>query len=149
MAEARLEAWALANLQHVMSQGNLAGKKAFMRAYKRQLFPRLGTSTAQTKWWTYRNVTRVTIWGRNHFCNNVNYFRVLEALGLGTPYYCVQGSHHPHFSNRLLLLLQFLPHEKVYIYPYFGLPLRGPFDRSVHLHLLIEGVYLPLFWFTP
>ena len=105
MDKARLEAWALANLQHVMRQVDLVGKKAFMGAYEQQLFPRLGTSTAQTKWWTYRNVTRVTIWGRDHFRNNINYFRVLEALGLGTPFYCVQGSHHPPFSSRLLLLL--------------------------------------------
>ena len=141
MAEARLEAWALANLQNVMSQVNLAGKVAFMRAYERQIFPRLGTSTAQTKWWTYRNVTRVTIWGRNHFRNNVNYFRVLEALGLGSPFYCVQGSQHPRFSRRLLLLLRYLPHKKVYIYPYFGLPLRGPFDRTIHLHLIGLQIY--------
>ena len=65
----------------------------------------------------------------------------MEAIGLGPSYYCVQGSFHPRFSSRLLLLLQYLPPHKVYIYPYFGLPLRGPFDNTVHLHLLGRQIY--------
>ena len=53
----------LRRMRHV----NIEAKRAFIARYERLLFPRPGTSIAQTKWWTYRNVTRVTIWGLDHF----------------------------------------------------------------------------------
>ena len=55
---------------------------------------------------------------------------VCEALGLGPQYYCILRSVHLGFAERVLLLIQFLPHHKMYFYPNFGLPLRGPFDQS-------------------
>ena len=134
-----------ADLQNLLSRTNLAGRRAFLEAYERQLFPRLGTSTAQTKWQSYRNITRVTLWGHEHFRNNVRWFRVLEALGLGPDYYCVQRTLHPHyadrFTTRLLLLLQFLPPHKIVLHPYYGLPLRGPFTNSVHLQLIGTEIF--------
>ena len=75
---------------------------------------------------TFRNVTRVTLWGHDHFRNNVRLFMVMEALDLGPTYYCVMRTFNPGFSERLFLLIQFLPHQKIYVYPYFGSPFRGP-----------------------
>ena len=37
---------------------------------------------------------------------------------------------YPRFDEQIFLLIQFLPHHKMYFYPNFGLPLRGPFDQS-------------------
>ena len=54
---------------------------------------------------------------------------VREALGLGPQYYCIMRSAHPGFTERVFLLIQFLPHRKMYFYPNFGLPLKGPFDQ--------------------
>ena len=54
---------------------------------------------------------------------------VCEALGLGPQYYCILHSVHLGFAKRVFLLIQFLPHQKMYFYPNFGLPLRGPFDQ--------------------
>ena len=145
MAAAAPGALAVANLQNLLSQTDLAGRRAFMEAYERHLFPRLGTSTAQTKWWTYRNITRVTLWGREHFRNNVRWFRVLEALGLGPDYFCVLRPFHPRyadrFTTRLLLLLQFLPSHKVVLHPYYGLPLSGRFINSVRLQLIGSEIF--------
>ena len=93
-----------------------------MAAYERYLFPQLGTSTAQTKWWTFCNVTRVTLWVHDHFQNNVRLFMVMEALDLGPTYYCVMRTFNPHFSGRL-----FLP---------------TPISSSS------EDICLPLLWFT-
>ena len=109
--------------------------------YERLLFPRLGTSTAQTKWWTYRNVTRVTIWGLDHFKNNVKLFMAMEALYLGPDYYCVLRTLSPIFSNHLFLLLMFLPHQKIYVHPYYGPPFGGPFDRTMRLSQIGAGIY--------
>ena len=55
---------------------------------------------------------------------------VCEALGLGPRYYCIMQSAHPRFAERVFLLIQFLPHHKMYFHPNFGLPLRGPLDQS-------------------
>ena len=55
---------------------------------------------------------------------------VCEALGLGPQYYCIMRYVHPGSAERVFLLIQFLPHHKMYFYPNFGLPLRGPFDQS-------------------
>ena len=41
-------------------------------------------------------------------------------------------SYHPGFAERVFLLMQFFPHAKMYLYPHFGLPLKGPFDQSPH-----------------
>ena len=76
----------LVNFLRRMRHANIEARRAFIARYKRLLFPRLGTSTAQTKWWTYRNVTRVTIWGLDHFKNNVRLFMAMEALDLGLDY---------------------------------------------------------------
>ena len=111
-------------------------KRAFVARHKCHLFPQLGTSTTQTKWWTFQNVTQVTLWGHDHFWNNVRLFMVMEALDLGPTYYCVMRTLNPGFLECLFLLLQFLPHQKICLYPDFGLPHRGPFDRSVRLSQL-------------
>ena len=55
---------------------------------------------------------------------------VREALGLGPQYYCIMRSVHPRFVERGFLLIQFLPHHKMYFYLKFGLPLGGTFDQS-------------------
>ena len=41
-------------------------------------------------------------------------------------------SFHPGFAERVFLLVKFLPHHKMYFYPKFGFPLRGPLDQSPH-----------------
>ena len=53
-----------------------------------------------------------------------------EALGFGSQYYCIMRSVHPRFAERVFLLIQFLPHHKMYFYPNFRLPLKGLFDQS-------------------
>ena len=55
---------------------------------------------------------------------------VCEALGLGPQYFCIMPSVHPRFAEQVFLLIQFLPHRKMYFFPNFGLSLRGPFDQS-------------------
>ena len=43
---------------------------------------------------------------------------------------CIMRSSHLGFAKQFFLLIQFLPHHKMYFYPNFGLSLRGPFDQS-------------------
>ena len=65
----------------------------------------------------------------------------MEALDLGPTYYCVLRNFSPIFSNRLFLLLMFLPHQKIYVYPYIGPPFGGPFDKFVCLSQIGAGIY--------
>ena len=67
MAAAGRRALAMANFLQDLRQASVAARRAFVASYERHLFPHLGTSTAQTKWWTFGNVTRVTLWGHDHF----------------------------------------------------------------------------------
>ena len=130
-----------------LRQASVEARRAFVARYERHLFPHLGTSSAQTKWWTYGNVTRVTLWGCDHFRNNVRLFMVMEALDLGLDYYCVMRTFNQGFIDRLLVLLVFLTHHKVYVYPYYGAPFRGPFERTTCLRRLSADIHrcrLPL-----
>ena len=111
---------------------NEAAQRRFLESYKRTLFLELGTSVGQTAWRTYRNIMRVTLWGRDHFRNKVRLAMAAEALGLGPQFYCVMQMSNRGFFERLFLLLQFLPHQKIYLHPHFGLRLSGPFNRSLY-----------------
>ena len=92
------------------------------------------TSTTQTKWWTYHNVTRVIIWDLDYFKNNVRLFMAMKALDLGLDYYCVLIRNlSPIFSNFLFLFLMFLPYQKICVHSYYGPPFGGPFDKTVFL----------------
>ena len=65
----------------------------------------------------------------------------MEALDLGPNYYSVLRNLSPIFSNRLFLLLMFLPHQKICVHPYYGPPFGGPFDRTVCLSQIGAGIY--------
>ena len=115
-----------------LQQASKRVRRSFVENYERLLFPRLGTSTSQTPWKTFRGITRVTLWGRDHFRNNIRLAMVQEAMNLGSRRYCVMRTTCRGFSQRVFLLVQFIPHEKICFYPHFELPLGGPFNFSRH-----------------
>ena len=137
----------IASFLQDLCQASVEARRASVTRYEHNLSPHLGTSSAQTKWWTFSNVTHVTLWGRDHFWNNVKLFMVMQDFDLGPNYYCVMRTFNQGFPNLLFLILVFLPHQKIYVYPYYGAPFRGPFDRFVHLRRLsvdIHHCHLPL-----
>ena len=54
-----------------LQQTNEEIRRAFAERYERRLFPLPRLTTARTKWRSHCNIVRVTIWGRDHFWNNV------------------------------------------------------------------------------
>ena len=132
----------LVNFLQRLRCASIEARRAFITGYKRLLFPRLGTFNAQTRWWTYQNVTRVTIWGCDHFPNNVTLFMAMESLDLVLAYYCILRNFNTMFSSYFFMLLMFLPHQKIYVYPYYGPPFRGPFARTMRLSQIDAGIYL-------
>ena len=115
-------------LSHLVD-ANEATKRAFIERYKQSLFPNLGTSSGQTIWKTYRNITRITLWGRDHFRNNIRLAMAAEALGLGPDTYCMERNNCRGLSERIFLLMWFLPPHKLCFDSIFGLDLNGPFNR--------------------
>ena len=83
---------------------------------------------------------QITVWGREHFCNNVCLFSVIEALDLGPDYYCVERAVNRVFNDRLFLLTRFLPDSKICLYNTFSLPLKGPFERSDRAKQIGEAI---------
>ena len=75
-----------------LQQTNEETRRAFAERYERRLFPLPQITTAQTMWRSHRNIVRVTLWGRDHFRNNVHAAMVCEALGLGPQYDAVLPS---------------------------------------------------------
>ena len=64
-------------------------KKAFLSVLSYQIFPRQGSTGAQTKWVSMGSITRVTVWGQEHFLNNLRLAMVCENLGMGPQHYCI------------------------------------------------------------
>ena len=54
-----------------LQQTNEETRRAFAERYERRLFSLPQLTTAQTKWRSHRNIVRVTLWGRDHFWNNI------------------------------------------------------------------------------
>ena len=109
-------------------------KREVLEYYARHLFPHPGTSVDQTRWWTQYGITRVTLWGKRPLRNNIRLALFAEALGLGPRLYCIMRTGTLGFSEGVYLLAQFLPHEKICLYPFWSTPLGGPFERSPKAH---------------
>ena len=82
----------------------------FMMGVTSAVFPRQGVNGAQTKWITRGDVTRITLWGRQHLLNNLQVAIVKEAMGFGAKHYCIMASWDPYFKSKLLLLMRVVGH---------------------------------------
>lgn len=120
-------------------------RRAFVVLMSRLIFPMQGYSGDQIKWTTKATITRVTVWGERHFLNNLRLAMIREALGLGPNHYCIIRSGAPNFSNKVFLMMKYLPPEKLSIRP-LGPPLQGPFlnPRRVAIGQEISQRVIPL-----
>ena len=116
-------------LDHVMASSK-AEKRAFVRLMTPLIFPQEGTIGSQCRWLTSRSVARVTVWGRPHFLNNLRLAVIREVVGLGSHHYCIIRLKLPNFVSKVLLLMRYLPREKLSIRPRQP-PLEGPFLKPL------------------
>ena len=117
---------ALARISDHVMASNKAEKRAFVRLMTRLIFPQEGTIGSQCRWLTSWSVARMTIWGRPHLLNNLRLAVIREAVGLGSHHYCIIRLKVPNFVSKVLLLMRYLPREKLSIRPRQP-PLEGPF----------------------
>ena len=69
------------------------------------------------------------MWNEDHLISNIKYAMVMETLGLGPYRYCILSNVMPHFESKVMLLMTYLPRQKLCFYPrLYGLD--GPFQRA-------------------
>lgn len=97
--------------------------------YSQLIFPREGDAWKNDQWTTAWGVTFVTMWDDEHLMKNIKHAMLAEMMNIGPMKYCVVTNVMPNFTSKLMLLLMYLPHKKICLYPplYF---LDGPFLRS-------------------
>ena len=92
-------------------------KQEMSNLYTRLIFPNLGNSWSNVQWTTHGGVTYVTMWDNEHLLKNIKYAMMMEMLGLGPYKYCIVSNIMPRFESKLMLLMSYLPMEKMCFYP--------------------------------
>lgn len=109
-------------------------KKELSDLYRRLIFPDLGWSWQETMWTTRGAITIVTMWDDDHLLRNIRLAMIKEQMLMGPKRYCVLMNWMPDLESRMLLLMNYLPHQKMFLHPNFEL-IRGPFLRSPWLEI--------------
>ena len=69
------------------------------------------------------------MWDEDNMLKNIQFAMIKEMMGLGIMKYCIVYSEMPYFFSRLLILINYLPQNKMCFYPprfFFD----APFDHS-------------------
>ena len=104
-------------------------KEELYNLYTRLIFPRQNHTWDDIKWTNFWDVTFVTMWSHKHLLQNLKLAMIQEHMGIGPSKYCIVNNWMPEFENNLLLLINYLPHQKMCFFPP-QFPLEGPFSRS-------------------
>lgn len=113
--------------QH-LEGSSYASRLDYYRLLREKIFPRRGWVWEHENWDSYRGVTAATVFGNNHLLKNLSLAILGEMLGLGPEKYCIIDSDIPDFESRLLLVLRYLPLQKICLYPP-RTTLGGPFSQ--------------------
>ena len=112
-------------------------KETLSRLYFQRIFPeRKNTWSMEpdfgwniVKWTTIDEVTFLTMWDEEHFLSNIRFTMIQELMKTRPAKYCIINSQVPNFESKILLLTNYLPHDKMCFYPPKN-DLDGPFLRS-------------------
>ena len=69
------------------------------------------------KWTTIGEVTFVTMWDEEHLLSNICFAMIPQLMKTRPAKYCIINRQVPNFESKLLLLTNYLPHEKMCFYP--------------------------------
>ena len=117
MAWALKEEEAMYVLRFHMGVMKFDKKKELSDLYCCLIFPRQGDSWNDVKWTTQWGVTFVTMLGKEHLLKNIPLAMIQEMMGMGPIKYCIINNAMPNFEENLLLLMNYLPHQKMCFYP--------------------------------
>ena len=97
--------------------------------YTRLIFPRQNCTWDDIKWTNVWGITFVTTWSHEHLLWNLQLAMIQEHMGIGPMKYCIVNNWMPEFESNLLLLINYLSHQKMCFFPP-RFPLAGPFLNS-------------------
>ena len=104
-------------------------KEELCNLYTRLIFPRQNHTWDDIKWTNIWGITFVTMWSHVHLLPNLKLAMIQEHMGIGPTKYCIVNNWMPEFESNLLLLINYLPHQKMCFFPP-QFPLAGPFLHS-------------------
>ena len=115
-------------VQHmrVMDDGS---KEDLCDLYTCLIFPRQNHTWDDVKWTSLWGITFVTMWSHEHLLWNLCLAMIREHMGIGPMKYCIVNNWMPEFESNLLLLINYLPHQKMCFFPPWS-HLEEPFSRS-------------------
>ena len=134
MAWASKEEEVLYHLGQHMGVMPIEKKRELSDLYTRLIFPRQNHTWGDVKWTTLWGVTLVTMWDDDHLLKNIQFAMLQEQMMIGPKKYCILTNWMPNFESRLLLLIKYLPHEKMCFFPP-RFDLAGPFLHSPWLEI--------------
>ena len=73
-----------------------------------------------------KTMTCIRTYGYVYLYCNLRIAMIKEGLGIGPERYCIAFNRSPTFYSKLKLLICYLPHEKMFLYP-SNARLEGPF----------------------
>ena len=73
----------------------------------------LGFGWNFAKWTTICEVTFVAMWDEEHLLINIRFAVIQELMKIGPTKYYIINSQAPNFESKLLILINYLPHEKM------------------------------------
>ena len=102
--------------------------------YTHLIFPHMNDTWSDVHWTTLWGVTFVTMWDEEHLLKNIQFAMLQEQMRIGARKYCILTIWMPNFESQLLLLIKYLPHQKMCFFPP-RFDLVGPFLHSPWLEI--------------
>ena len=104
-------------VQHMRVMDN-ESKEDLCNLYTRLIFPRQNHTWDDVKWTSLWGITFVIMWSHKHLLQNLCLLAMIqEHMGIGPTKYCIVNNWMPKFESNLLLLINYLPHQKMRFFP--------------------------------
>ena len=101
-----------------MTQMSSMRKDILIKYYSKLFFKESSHDNwSNIRWPTSHGITFVTMWDEEHLYNNIRLCMMKQLMGKGPTRYCIMNNRMPNLAARLLLLILFLPHQKMSFYP--------------------------------
>ena len=105
-----------------------ARKIEFSERCARNIFQDPHNSKDVVQWERHWGITIAFLGPRENLIRNLEFAMIQELLDMGPPKYCLVCNNLRGFGERVLLVLNYLPKEKICLYPPTTIP-RGPFEK--------------------
>ena len=129
MAWASRESEAMAIVKTHMINMDYERKQKLADYYLQSFFPNQGDTWSNVAWKLQDGVVYISMWDDEHLLKNIKLAMIREMIGLGPYKYCIINNVMPRFESNLMLLIYFLPAQKMCFYPTRHL-LFEPFQHS-------------------